>query len=141
MRHGPPQPLTAKQRERAAEDARFGRRRVDQPQAGLYAVRMRKGAVEVAARITYEPLRDPETGEKLDRSYYFAAEINGEPDPDPQPEPNDRVWRVYEFGRRIERAEYDFLLADRAWAAEHAPELPEADPTKPIDLLKTPVPF
>lgn len=132
---------TARQLRLQEEDARFGVRGTGKPTPGLYAVKLRKGGVEVAARIAFEPTRDPDSDELLDRSPHWSATINGETDPDPSPEPSDRVWRVYEFGRRIDEAEYRFLLADRMWAREHAPNLPEASPRQKIDHLTVEPPF
>lgn len=118
----------------------YGARFVGRPSPGFYALRLVRGGIEVAARITCGPSADPDTGELLDRSWHFAAEINGEPDRDPRPEPNERVWMVHERGRRIGEAEYRWLLDDRAWAARFRPSLPESRPNAPIDWLSVPTP-
>lgn len=119
----------------AVEDARFGRRGTEKPMPGLYAWRFVKGAVEVGAEIRYAPTPDPDFPDNpQDRSPLWWANVNGQEDPEPQPTPSETVWSIYVFGRRIDRAEYQFLLADREWAREHAPHRPEANPTKPVDL-------
>jgi hypothetical protein len=127
----------ARQRDAAA----FGIRQVGRPEPGFFKLRLVKGGPFVGARIEYGPTRDPLTGEPLDRSWHYAADINGFVDQNPRPEPNDDVWKVWEFGQRIDEAEYRFLIADREWAAKHAPELPEATPRKPVDLRQIPIPF
>lgn len=132
---------TARDRARDADVARFGMRSAAKPETGFYAYRFVKTAPEVAARITYAPTLDPDTGEALDRSFHWAVEINGQADINADIVPSDTVWSVYMFGRRIEEAEYRYLLADRNWAREHAPHLPEANPRAKIDPMKVALPF
>lgn len=119
-------------RQRDAET--YGVRQVGRPEPGFFKLRLVKGGPLVGARITLGPTIDPETGEPLDRSPFFAGEINGKPDPDPRPEPSDAVWRIWERGERIGEAEYRFLIEDRAWVAQHEPYRPEATPEKRVDL-------
>lgn len=138
MRHRTPYVPTGRRVALAAEDARFGRRGTDKPIPGFYAWRFRKGAPEVGCEIAYGPTLDPDTGEALDRPYWWSVRISGHPDINPGLVPGDTVWSVYIFGRRIERAEYEFLVADRQWAAEHAPDLPEAKPRESIRLSAMP---
>lgn len=110
-------------------------RRIDAPRPGLWAVRLRSGAVEVAARIFWHRT-EHEPGEPeniMDRSAILSAELNGEL------VPLEAVW--LRRGRPITEAEFKFLVADRAWAAKHAPSLPEANPREPIDPLQAPLPF
>lgn len=95
-------------------------------------MKLRSRAIEVAARIFW---RDHEPGEpenKLERPF-LDAEINGERVPPSQ------VWE--RRGRVITEADYRFLVADRAWAAQHKPTLPEANPREAIDPLVSPIPF
>lgn len=106
------------------------------PEPGYFAYRMRKGAPEVAAQITHEPTRDPESGEPLDRSWLFAAKIDFEDDPDPSPTPTERVMRVWLHGRRISRDDYDYLLKDAEWCRAYAPDEPRASPRQAADLRK-----
>lgn len=130
-----PAQLTARQRERRLEDEQFGRRATAAPVPGLYAWRFKKDAVEVAAEIRHEPTADPDFPDNaMDRTALWSARISGQDDANASPEPSDTVWSVYEHGRRIERAEFDWLVADRRWAAAHAPALPEANPKRPVDL-------
>lgn len=136
----PPHTPTPRELVWKVEARLYGPRQVGQPSPGFYAVRLVRGGIEVAARITCGPSSDPDTGELLDRSWHFAAELNGEPDRDPRPEPNERVWMVAERGRRIGEAEYRYLLADRAWAARFRPSLPESQTNRPIDWLTVPTP-
>lgn len=110
-------------------------RRIDRPQPGYWAVRLSKGGVEVAACIRWERTeREPaEPDNLMERSPILTARINGEI------VPLDAVW--LRRGREISEAEYKFLVADRAWARAHAPTLPEAEPTQPVDLLTVKPPF
>lgn len=114
---------------------------IDRPRPGYWAVRVRKGAVEVGARIywtacphcaaTIEPESFPPN--VSERSPTLAAEINGEP------ATLDEVW--LRRGRPLSEADYRFLLADRAWAAQHAPADPAANPREPVNWLTAPLPL
>jgi hypothetical protein len=127
--------LTARQRERAREDEMFGRRSVDRPQPGLYAVRLAKGAVELGAEIRFAPTADPDFPDNaMDRSPLWAALVDGQPDPDASPSPSDTCWNVYLYGRRIDEAEYRFLMATTDWHRSHTSDSPHVSPTKKIDL-------
>lgn len=97
---------------------------------GLYAVRLVKGGSEVALRIVHEPPKDPETGEPLDRSFYWSVFENGLPAYGPDLVQSPRLY----IGRALEQWEYDFIIADRAWARENAPHSPEADPYLSVNL-------
>lgn len=103
---------------------------------GLYAVRLAKGAVEVACEVTHGPAIDPLTGETLDRSWMWTICINGE-----VKHCSPAVYSRMLLGRPISRADYEFMLADRQWAREFAPGLPEAQPTKRVDISTLPMPF
>jgi hypothetical protein len=123
------------------ERQRYGARNLAQPEPGYFQMRLVRGGVFVGARILHEPTRDPETGEPLDRSWLWHGLIDNEPDPDASPAPTERVLRIWTYGRRIERAECEFLIADRAWARRNTPLAPEATPREPIDPLTAPPPF
>jgi hypothetical protein len=125
---------TAKRRQQDLEALEYGPKILAQPQPGFYKLSLVKGGVLVGARITYGPTCDPDTGEALDRSWFFAGEINGKPDTNPRPEPSDAVYMIWERGIRITEDEFNYLIDHRAWAAQHQPHLPEADPRKPVDL-------
>ncbi len=104
---------------------------------GFYAVRLTKGGAEVGCEVTYGPTLDPETGEPLDRSWLWVVTINGQVTHCSPMKPPAGA----RFGRRIDEAEYRFLIDDRAWAAEHAPYLPEADPRRAVPRSERPIPF
>lgn len=105
--------------------------RIDIPQAGLYQVRLFKGAVFVAVRIWYGAPPDPDNpGELLDRSHRWMAERDG------QPIDVFRVWPDCS-NKRITEAEYRFLLARADHAEKYEPDSPFADPRRPVDLMKT----
>ena len=93
---------------------------------GFYKLSLAKGAPDVGALI-YTPCpieMNPEFWNHLDRPQHLCAMINGQ-DVD--------IWRVGERAAvRISQAEYDWLIADRAWAAEHDPGSPEAQPYKAV---------
>jgi hypothetical protein len=93
-----------------------------------------RGGPWVAARIHYETTRDPETGDPLDRPWYWWAEINGEVAGDVSPVPSDNVWTIALYGTPISAADYDHMLAVRDWARAHAPDEPEANPHKRVNL-------
>lgn len=107
------------------------------PQEGYWLIRLVKGGPRVPACIRYmETIVEPgEPGNRMDgtRPRYLAAFVNGEP------VALDRVW--LSRGDAISEAEHDFRVADAAWAAEHAPDEPAANPTTPIDHLLIPLPF
>lgn len=107
---------------------------------GLYAVRMRKGAVEVACKVAYGPARDPLTSELLDRSPMWSIWIN-KPDTE-EPDYCSPAVRPYMLiGRPLSEQDYRFLLADRQWASEFEPSSPEANPTRRVDLATLQSPF
>lgn len=103
---------------------------------GYFAITLVKGAPEVALRITHEPTPCPETGEPMDRSPVWTYIVNGKTEYQDMPE-NPKLY----IGREIDQAEYDYLLADRQWAANYAPHLPEAQPTVKADPRTLPPSF
>lgn len=100
------------------------------PEAGYYRTKMVRGGPWCAVFIWHGPTPDPETGEPLDRSPHWQATVNGA---------EIDVWNVWPFvsDKRIEREEYDYLMALSKHAKTHAPEMPEAEPTKRIDFNRT----
>ncbi len=106
-------------------------RRIDKPEPGLWAVRLRSRAVEVGARIFWCEHEPGEPGNLLEQPF-LDAEINGER------VPPSRVWE--RRGRAITTAEYRWMIADRKWAAAHAPHEPAATPHQPVDWLTAPIP-
>ena len=105
-----------------------------EPQPGLFRLRLVKNGPLLAARIVHEPTRDPETGEILDRSPMWRGDIDWESDPDPSPAPTERVMRIWLWGERISQAEFDFLIADAAWARMHDGADPRANPRVSVSL-------
>lgn len=109
------------------------------PEPGFYRLRLVKKGPMVPCRIRHEPPRDPETGEFLDRSWYWHGDMAGQDDPDPSPEPTQRVWRIWLSNHKpIEEAEYNFLVAEIVWAKQYAPEEPNANPRSPVKLKTVP---
>ena len=108
-------------------------RAIASPEPGFFRMCLVRGGIWVAA-IIWRPCpleTNPETFQWIDRWPHLEAEIDG------KPASVDRVWTS---GRRIPIAEYLFLKADRAWARQHAPHLPEANPRKPVDFDTLPPP-
>lgn len=108
--------------------------RPDVPVAGYYRMKLRRGGMYVAVRIWHGPPHDPVTGEELDRSWRFQATINGEP------AELDRVWPSC-AGEPITEAEAAYLTNLQAWGREHAPDSPQANPHRKVDLLSAPISF
>lgn len=109
-------------------------RQIDRPCEGHWLVRLVKGGPLVPARIArVQTTHDPVTGEPMDRSPHWHAEIAGEV------VAVDDVW--HRRGQPITEAEYRYRLADMAWAAEHAPTEPVARPRQRVDFATMPIPF
>lgn len=108
----------------------------DVPTAGWYRFRLVSGGHPVAVKIWHGPPHDPDTGEELDRGWRWQAQANGEPID------LDRVWPGC-AREPIPAAEAEYLLGVAVWARENAPDSPQANPRKKIDLLDsaTPLPF
>ena len=113
------------------------------PIAGLYRMRLAKGALAVPVRIWFgQPVI---AGEVQDRTLRWCAEVDGECDKavvDDNAtvigrEPIDAfdVWPLC-CGSPIDDAEYRFLLKRKAWAVVHKPDHPAATPRKRIDIRK-----
>lgn len=117
-------------------------RPMHQPKPGFYLLRTVKGGPLVPARITYEPTRDPETGEPLDRSWYWRAEIAGKQLADPAIDFLEaKVDQVWWRGKPIGLAEFRYRMDSLAWARQHDEHAPEARPYEPIDLNSSPPVF
>ena len=107
-------------------------RPLSMPAPGYWLIRLVKNGPPVAASIrwvetTVEP-GVPENDMAGTRSRFLVAYINGEP------VDIDRVWLVR--GHPIDAAEYRYRCAVTDWAIQHAPETPEATPTKRVDLAR-----
>lgn len=108
--------------------------RIDQPIAGYYGIILVKNGPVVGARIWYGNPLDPVTHEELDRSPRWMALRNGH-----ECDYTD-LW-PWCAGKGITKAEYDHLLAVQAWAVEHAPTDPAANPRVAVDPLTAPLPW
>jgi hypothetical protein len=108
--------------------------RVEEPTTGFYRFRMVRGGHPVGIHIWFGPPHDPDTGEEMDRGHRWQATMNN------KLIDLDRVWP--NCGREpITQAEHDHLCALQAWAIKNAPDAPQADPRRPIDLLTAPMPL
>jgi hypothetical protein len=107
---------------------------VEHPAAGHYRMRLVKGGPAVGVRVWHGPPHDPHTGEEMDRSWRWQAEINGEP------ADIGFVWPA--CGREpIPAAEYAYLTEMARWAQRNAPASPAANPRRKIDLIAAPLPI
>lgn len=80
---------------------------------------------------------------EMDRSPFLAAFIGGEVVSFATlfPTTDDLGERIVRIEQEIDEKEYQFRLADAAWAKKHAPHEPAANPRKRINLLQAPLPF
>jgi hypothetical protein len=110
---------------------------VSAPQAGFFRHRLVSRGVFVGVRIYFDQPVDPVTGERLDRSYRWQCDVDGEPFAD-----WDRIWPGC-TGDPISESEYQTICTRRAWARENAPKSGYAEPSRKLDLLssETPLPF
>jgi hypothetical protein len=92
----------------------------DVPIAGWYRFKLVSGGVFVAVKIWFGAPLDPIDGTELDRAPRVWPKCAAEP---------------------IDQAEANYLMTRRAWAEQHAPDSPQADPRRRIDLLTAPLPF
>lgn len=110
-------------------------RRTDKPTPGYFRIRRVAGGPWVGARISHGPPRDPETGERLDRSWFWSIEIDGELAHPPHPEPfTAGIGWVWMTGTPITEQEYRFLLDTARYARQHDPAAPEANPREKVNL-------
>jgi hypothetical protein len=110
---------------------------VSKPEAGFFRVKLSSRSVAVGVRIHYGPPLDPVTGEELDRSWRWQAEVNGEPYGD-----FDRVWPAC-AGEPISEQRYREYCERQRWARENAPQSAYANPKRRYDPLSNqePLPF
>jgi hypothetical protein len=110
------------------------------PIPGYYRLKLIKGGPWVGARIVYGPPPDPIDGTELDRAPRWQAWLDGKmigADRDPHRAGAFRIWPAHS----IEKAEYEYLIANSQWAKANSPNDPAANPGRPIDLLTAPIPF
>lgn len=104
----------------------------DLPVAGHYRIKLVRDGPPVALAIWFGAPLDPVTLDPLDRAPAWFAQVNGGP---PQP----ASWYWPECARQpISQAEHDRIVNR---SATLDPTSPWYDPLRPIDRLKTPVPF
>lgn len=104
----------------------------EQPERGLYKIRLRGGGMWVPVLIWYGQPADPVTGELMDRSLRWQAKIYGGDYIE-----LDRVWPAC-AKYPIDEAEAQYLKSLRQWGADNG-HAAMADPTKKLDPLATPV--
>lgn len=105
-----------------------------EPTAGWFRFKLKSDGHPVGIYLWYGPPHDPETGEIMDRSWRWQARCNGEPIV------LDRVWPGC-AREPISEDEHDYLMGLHLWGKENAPDGPQAQPWRPIDLLSAPLPF
>ena len=110
---------------------------VSTPKAGFFRHRLSSQSVAVGVRIHFGPPLDPVTGEELDRSWRWQADVNGEPFDD-----FDRIWPAC-LAEPISEADYLIFCKRQDWARENAPDSSYAKPGRKYDPLSTtqPLPF
>ena len=108
---------------------------VANPLPGFYKARLVRNGPWVPVQIWHGPPVDPVTGETLDRSWRLRAQVGDDFNEDPH-----EIWS-YCAGHPIDRAEFQWRLADREWCKFHAPEDPIANPYRKIDVSKLPPAF
>lgn len=106
-----------------------------------------RNGVRVPVRIWFgAPVVD---GEELDRSPRWCVEIDGRTDRTEKDADGYRcrvpldVLDAWPYCARepITAAEYAYLVAHAAWARDHAPDHPKAEPRKPVDFNTIPLPL
>lgn len=114
-----------------AHDRRQAPRRVDQPEPGHFKLRMVAGGPWVAASIEHDALG------------IWRATIDGDVKEPGHPDPAlaDGVFRIWHYGHAIDASEHAYLVERARWARIHAPDSPEANPTRPIRVGSLPPAF
>ena len=104
---------------------------------GYFKTKLVKNGPEAVCHVFYGYPPDPVTGETLDRRPRWMVTVNGLLVDACLFNAEDRdgvfIWRVMQ-SHRITKEQHDIVAKDAAWAREHAPGLPEANPWRPIDL-------
>lgn len=104
----------------------------DEPQPGWYKRKLAKGGVFVPARIWLDAVVDIGTGELLEPET-LLCEVNGI-----RHDAYDQ-WS-WLCGHPITEDEFRYLTALREHALRHEPDLPIANPQRPVDWLNAPMP-
>lgn len=105
----------------------------NEPQCGWYKRRLVKAAAFVPARIWIVSEIDIGTGELLDDEE-FQCEVDG------QYAEAYEQWS-YLAGNPIPEQEFNYMTALRRHAQVNEPDHPMADPRKPVDWLRAPLPI
>ena len=101
------------------------------PVSGFYRTRLVRQGPWVACRVWWEDgERDPETNELLSDQILRCTVAGTDVDP-------------WEWWPRlclypIDKAAYDYMVADAEWARKYAPHHPKANPTKPVNAALMP---
>lgn len=117
------------------------------PVAGTYATKLVRGGPRVPVRIWFGNAII--AGEEQDRAPGWFVEIDGRTDRVEFGDDGYRcrvpldVERVWPHCAKdpVSEAEYRFLVSHAAWAREHQPDHPKAQPRKPVDFHTLPVRF
>ena len=125
------------------------RLRANPVRPGYWLVRQRLGQrkwgplLPAAIMLMHTTAAPGEIDNAMDRSPFYAAFVGDEPVSiwSLQQETHTFGERIYQTERVVDEAEYRFRVADAAWAREHAPDEPQAQPRKPIDLMQAKLPF
>ncbi len=103
-----------------------------------FRVQYTRGGAPCALKVWYGKPLDPVTDEPLDRSYRWNVYFNGKLFDEPerfllhfQPDGNPVI-----KGDEISVDEHKYLVALHDYACIHDASMPEADPTKAVDLRK-----
>ncbi|MEN6302221.1 MAG: hypothetical protein ABFD96_05810 [Armatimonadia bacterium] len=104
----------------------------DEPQCGWFKRTLARGGVFVPARIWLFQDVDPKTGQLLDDEL-LQCEVDGMR----RDAYDEWSWLCR---NPITEAEFDYLTALRRHAVQHEPDLPIANPRKPVDWLRAPLP-
>lgn len=103
------------------------------PAAGYFKRRLVKGGPFVPARIWLVEHICPHTGDYMADTDY-RCEVNG------QPRDAFDQW-AWLCSHPISRADYRYMVADAAYARDHAPNDPKATPAAAVDFLTATIPF
>ena len=102
-----------------------------EPMAGFYKRKLVRGGTWVAARIWIAGAKDELNRPIEDQTMH--CEVDGQPR-DPV---DEWLWLA---ANPIDETEFKLLSRLGPWARQHAPNDPNADPTKAIDFMKAPIP-
>lgn len=103
----------------------------DDPQCGWFQRRLVKDGIMVPARIWMDQPTDDEGDLVADE--VLRCEVNGE-----YAKPEDQ-W-TWLCGNPIRESDFHYMMARKAFAEEHAPHEPAANPRQPINWLDVPTP-